>query len=170
MTHELGTPVPVRAPRGTTRTAPGWPQEAALRMLQNNLDPEVAEHPDSLVVYGGSGRAARDCLEAAMEMIISGSCRALVTAPVDKAALLAAGFPYPGHTDWLPARAGGRAVMMLLAGRLRVVPVTVHVPLKDVPRSLTSKLVLDTIKITGAELQARFRIKRPRLAVSGPRT
>ncbi|MEU8247628.1 urocanate hydratase [Nonomuraea sp. NPDC048916] len=50
----------VRAPRGTTITAKGWPQEAALRMLQNNLDPEVAEHPEHLVVYGGSGRAARD--------------------------------------------------------------------------------------------------------------
>jgi urocanate hydratase len=50
----------VRAPRGTTITAKGWPQEAALRMLQNNLDPEVAEHPEDLVVYGGSGRAARD--------------------------------------------------------------------------------------------------------------
>jgi urocanate hydratase len=51
---------PVSAPRGTTLTARGWPQEAALRMLQNNLDPEVAEHPDKLVVYGGTGRAARD--------------------------------------------------------------------------------------------------------------
>ncbi|MDT0303106.1 urocanate hydratase [Streptomonospora wellingtoniae] len=53
-------PRTVRAPRGTARTAKGWPQEAALRMLHNNLDPEVAEHPDRLVVYGGSGRAARD--------------------------------------------------------------------------------------------------------------
>ena len=53
-------PRPVRAPRGRDRTARGWPQEAALRMLQNNLDPEVAEHPDELVVYGGSGKAARD--------------------------------------------------------------------------------------------------------------
>ncbi|GAA0954088.1 urocanate hydratase [Nonomuraea longicatena] len=50
----------VRAPRGSQLTAKGWPQEAALRMLQNNLDPEVAEHPEQLVVYGGSGRAARD--------------------------------------------------------------------------------------------------------------
>src|SRR5262245_52296024 len=49
----------VRAPRGTRRSCRGWPQEAALRMLMNNLDPEVAEHPDRLVVYGGSGRAAR---------------------------------------------------------------------------------------------------------------
>jgi len=53
-------PDPIRAPRGTTRTAVGWPQEAALRMLMNNLDPEVAERPDDLVVYGGTGRAARD--------------------------------------------------------------------------------------------------------------
>lgn len=51
---------PVRAPRGTTRSARGWPQEAALRMLHNNLDPEVAELPEQLVVYGGTGRAARD--------------------------------------------------------------------------------------------------------------
>ncbi len=51
---------PVRAPRGTSRTARGWPQEAALRMLQNNLDPEVAERPQDLVVYGGTGKAARD--------------------------------------------------------------------------------------------------------------
>ncbi|MBM0239659.1 urocanate hydratase [Micromonospora sp. ATA32] len=51
---------PVRAARGTERTARGWPQEAALRMLMNNLDPEVAERPDDLVVYGGTGKAARD--------------------------------------------------------------------------------------------------------------
>jgi urocanate hydratase len=50
---------PVRAPRGTTLSCKGWPQEGALRMLMNNLDPEVAEHPDQLIVYGGSGRAAR---------------------------------------------------------------------------------------------------------------
>ena len=49
----------VSAPRGATITCKGWPQEAALRMLMNNLDPDVAERPDDLVVYGGSGRAAR---------------------------------------------------------------------------------------------------------------
>src|SRR3982751_2340569 len=51
---------PVRAPRGGTRTAKGWPQEAAKRMLMNNLDAEVAERPADLVVYGGTGKAARD--------------------------------------------------------------------------------------------------------------
>ncbi|MEU9519423.1 urocanate hydratase [Streptomyces sp. NPDC048224] len=56
----MSGPRTVRAPRGTTPSALGWQQEAALRMLQNNLDPEVAEHPDKLVVYGGTGKAARD--------------------------------------------------------------------------------------------------------------
>ena len=56
----LGTPVKnIAAPRGTDLNCKGWPQEAAYRMLQNNLDPEVAENPDQLVVYGGTGRAAR---------------------------------------------------------------------------------------------------------------
>ncbi|MFD8998107.1 urocanate hydratase [Streptomyces abikoensis] len=56
----MSGPRPVRAPRGTELSTRGWQQEAALRMLQNNLDPEVAEHPDKLVVYGGTGKAARD--------------------------------------------------------------------------------------------------------------
>lgn len=55
----MSGPRPVRAPRGNTLSCKGWTQEAALRMLMNNLDPEVAEHPDELVVYGGTGRAAR---------------------------------------------------------------------------------------------------------------
>ena len=50
----------IRAPRGTVLRCRGWHQEAALRMLHNNLDPEVAENPDELIVYGGTGRAARD--------------------------------------------------------------------------------------------------------------
>jgi len=58
-THHKAGPRPVRAPRGPERTCKGWAQEAALRMLMNNLDPEVAERPDDLVVYGGTGRAAR---------------------------------------------------------------------------------------------------------------
>ena len=59
MTTEAG-PRPVRAPRGPEMTCRGWAQEAALRMLMNNLDPDVAEDPDHLVVYGGTGKAARD--------------------------------------------------------------------------------------------------------------
>ena len=51
---------PIRAPRGTALSCKGWQQEAALRMLMNNLDPEVAEKPEDLIVYGGTGRAARN--------------------------------------------------------------------------------------------------------------
>ncbi|HEY7850648.1 MAG TPA: urocanate hydratase, partial [Ktedonobacterales bacterium] len=66
-------PRPVRAPRGTELSCKGWQQEAALRMLMNNLDPEVAERPDDLVVYGGSGRAARnwDCFDAIVRSLRS---------------------------------------------------------------------------------------------------
>ena len=59
MTTASPAPDVVRAPRGPELTCKGWPQEAVLRMLMNNLDPEVAEHPDELVVYGGTGKAAR---------------------------------------------------------------------------------------------------------------
>jgi urocanate hydratase len=78
---------PVRAPRGTELTAPGWPQEAALRMLQNNLDPEVAEHPDDLVVYGGTGRAARDW--ASYDALV----RTLTTLRGDETMLVQSGRP-----------------------------------------------------------------------------
>ena len=60
---------PVRAPRGTTLTARSWQTEAPLRMLQNNLDPEVAERPDDLVVYGGTGKAARDWRVASTRIV-----------------------------------------------------------------------------------------------------
>ena len=59
----------IRAPHGTELSCKGWPQEAALRMLMNNLDPEVAERPDDLIVYGGSGRAARSW--AAFDAIVA---------------------------------------------------------------------------------------------------
>src|SRR6201997_1816963 len=57
--HMVASHEPIHAPRGAQLTCKGWAQEAAMRMLMNNLDPEVAEHPDQLIVYGGSGRAAR---------------------------------------------------------------------------------------------------------------
>jgi len=89
---------PVSAARGTTLTARGWPQEAALRMLQNNLDPEVAEHPDKLVVYGGTGRAARDW--ASFDAMI----RTLTTLADDETMLVQSGRPvgvFRTH-EWAP--------------------------------------------------------------------
>lgn len=89
---------PVRADRGTTLSTLGWPQEAALRMLQNNLDPEVAERPDDLVVYGGTGRAARDW--ASFDAIV----RTLKTLKGDETMLVQSGRPvgvFQTH-EWAP--------------------------------------------------------------------
>ena len=78
---------PVRAARGTTLRAQGWPQEAALRMLENNLDPDVAERPDDLVVYGGTGRAARDW--RSFDALV----RTLTTLKADETMLVQSGRP-----------------------------------------------------------------------------
>src|SRR5437773_4584768 len=77
MSVPRGRPVePIRAPRGPAISCRGWPQEAALRMLMNNLDPDVAEKPDELIVYGGKGKAARsweafDAIVAALRALAS---------------------------------------------------------------------------------------------------
>ncbi len=89
---------PVRAARGTALSTLGWPQEAALRMLQNNLDPEVAERPDDLVVYGGTGRAARDW--RSFDAIV----RTLTTLKADETMLVQSGRPvgvFQTH-EWAP--------------------------------------------------------------------
>src|SRR5438270_13158882 len=89
-------PRTVRAPRGTTITCKGWQQEAALRMIMNNLDPDVAERPHDLVVYGGSGRAARSW--AAFDAIV----RSLRELEDDETLLVQSGKPvgiFRTHTD-----------------------------------------------------------------------
>src|SRR5216684_6818384 len=78
---------PIRAPRGNTRTAQGWIQEAALRMLLNNLDPDVAERPEELIVYGGRGKAARNF--EALDLII----KALKDLEEDETLLVQSGKP-----------------------------------------------------------------------------
>ena len=83
----------VRAPRGTEISCRGWVQEAALRMLMNNLDPDVAERPDDLVVYGGTGRAARSW-EA-----FDGIVRSLRTLGNDETLLVQSGKPV-GWLHW----------------------------------------------------------------------
>jgi urocanate hydratase len=89
---------PMRAARGTSLSTLGWPQEAALRMLQNNLDPEVAERPDDLVVYGGTGRAARDW--RSFDALV----RTLTTLKGDETMLVQSGRPvgvFQTH-EWAP--------------------------------------------------------------------
>ena len=97
----------------------------------------------------------------------------MVTNPIAKSVLYESGFQYPGHTEFLAELATrhfgtvSRPVMMLAGPKLRAVPVTIHIPLRQVPDQLSMDLIVETARITAADLRSRFAIKAPRLAVSG---
>lgn len=116
-----------------------------------------------------SAAATIASIEQAVELTRAGHTDAVVTNPIHKAALYEAGFAHTGHTDFLEALAGqgARAVMMLAVPGLRVVPVTVHLPLADVPGALTSKMITTTAHIVAHALKTDFAIPQPRLAVTG---
>ncbi|WP_243655860.1 4-hydroxythreonine-4-phosphate dehydrogenase PdxA [Roseateles saccharophilus] len=114
-----------------------------------------------------AGAAAALCIEAAVAEIQAGRAGALVTAPIHKEALHAAGSPYPGHTEMLQALAGGVPVRMMLANEeLRTVLVTIHCSLREAIDGVTRESVLETLLITGTALQ-RMGIAAPRIAVAG---
>jgi 4-hydroxythreonine-4-phosphate dehydrogenase len=105
----------------------------------------------------------------AVDTVQKGMASAVCTNPINKQILKeGADFPHPGHTEFL-ADLGGvqRSVMMLMAPELRVVPVTIHIPLADVPIALTADLLRDTILTTNAALIRDFGLKSPRIAVAG---
>lgn len=108
-------------------------------------------------------------IERAVALVRAGQASAVCTAPIHKKALKdGAGFAFPGHTEFLAHLAGvDRVVMMLASPMLRVVPVTIHIALAEVPQALTADLLEATIRITAAGLQRDFGITRPRLAVAG---
>jgi len=117
--------------------------------------------------------AVKRSIETAVALVQRGEARAVVTNPVSKAHLYEAGFAFPGHTEYLAALAGDGGetsllpVMMLVAGPFKVVPTTIHIPLKDVPRTLTQDLLRATLEITDRDLRRFFGYEQPRLAVSG---
>ncbi len=116
--------------------------------------------------------AVKRSIETAVGLVQEGEARAVVTNPVSKSHLYRAGFAFPGHTEYLAALASGEAtplrpVMMLVAGPFKVVPTTIHIPLKDVERTLTRELLAETIKITDRDLRRFFGYDRPRLAITG---
>jgi len=121
----------------------------------------------------GTAKGTIAAIEMAVSLSMSGKTSAVVTNPIAKSVLYDAGFGFPGHTEFLAdlaTRATGKRVMpvMLLAGpKLRAIPVTIHIPLKDVPQALTSDLIIETCRITDHDLRSRFGIFKPRLAVAG---
>lgn len=120
-----------------------------------------------------SAAAVVASLDQAMDHVQAGRAAGLVTAPLAKSVVYAAGFPFPGHTEYLAARCARpdgimpHPVMMIWSPRLAVVPATIHVPLKDVPRLVTQELLVRTGRILARDMRQRFGLERPRLVLAG---
>ena len=114
-----------------------------------------------------------EAIERAVAATLSGDAGAVVTAPIAKKPLYEAGFAHPGHTEFLGELASRhlghtvKPVMMLAGPELRAVPVTVHIPLRSVPVELDTATIVEIGTITARDLESRFGIARPRLAVAG---
>ncbi len=116
-----------------------------------------------------NGPATVDAITRAVALVRNGQASAVVTNPIQKETLYQAGFTHPGHTEYLAALSGPEVVpvMLLAAPELKVVPVTIHIPLADVPRQLTTDRIVTTARITAAALRRDFGIEAPRLALAG---
>lgn len=117
---------------------------------------------DGLAVAGSLSGLA---IERAVALARSGAVQGIVTAPIDKAALLAGGYDFPGHTEMLASLTGCRVAMMLASDALRVVLATTHVALRDVPRLVTEAAIVEAAEVTRRYLDAWFGIADPRIAL-----
>jgi len=159
----LALAVPVReiaAPSDATATFPG-----ALPVLPIHLPaPSPPGRPDP-----ANAPSVIASIERATMLALDGAACAVVTSPINKAALYEAGFAHPGHTEFLAALTGvsGQEVMMLACPALRVVPVTVHVSLRRALAMLDTPLIVAAARTTAAALRRDFGIVSPRLAVAG---
>jgi 4-hydroxythreonine-4-phosphate dehydrogenase len=122
---------------------------------------------------GTSAACARAAIERAVALVQAGEASAVVTNPIAKSVMAEAGFRFPGHTEFLaqlaaqPGAAPPLPVMLIWSEELAVVPVTIHVPLAEVPRLLTTDLIAETGRIVAREMTLRFGVAQPRLAVCG---
>ncbi len=151
---------PESAPDAFATHFPVYPVNGAADVLAGI--PDVA-HAQSTV----------QAIDTAVRLCLAGSVSAVVTNPIAKSVLYEAGFSFPGHTEYLAdlaEKALGkpfRPVMLLAGPKLKSVPVTIHIPLKDVPLALTAELIVSICRITHDDLISRFGIAAPRLAVAG---
>jgi 4-hydroxythreonine-4-phosphate dehydrogenase len=160
----LDVPIAVVEPHAATAAFAGALPVVA---LAERVTAEPA-HPDA-----SSGPAAIASIRRAVDDVMSGRAHALVTNPIAKAVLYRTGFAEPGHTEFLARLAeertgrAARAVMMLWSEELAVVPVTIHLPVREVPQALTTELIVETGRIVARDLRERFGIAYPRLALAG---
>lgn len=136
------------------------------------LDRPVVRMPTpGRIAPENSGDVAR-YIAKAVDLCLVGDCAGVVTCPIQKETLYGAGFGFPGHTEYLAdlARRAGHPsvpVMMLVGGGLRTVPVTIHIPLKDVPGCLTTALIVEQAQIVASGLRTHFGVPDPRIAIVG---
>lgn len=147
---------PAEAAGVFAKALPVLPLAVPVEAPPGRLDPANAE-------------AVLQAIRRAVALTLAGEAAAVVTNPIHKQVLMDAGFSHPGHTEFLAELAPGGAtpVMMLACPQLRVVPVTVHLPLAEVPRRLTTALIVESGEITAAALRRYFGIAQPRLALAG---
>jgi 4-hydroxythreonine-4-phosphate dehydrogenase len=168
--------------------------ESRARLLETTIAVRVVEPQDAISTFSdaipvlpisvgfevmagqphvGAAHATIKAIETAVSLCLDDKTSAVVTNPIAKSVLYEAGFGFPGHTEFLAdlsLRLAGKQVtpVMMIAGpKLRVVPVTIHIPVKDVPAALTGELIIETCNIVASELTRQFGIKSPRLAVAG---
>lgn len=149
---------------GAAQETPSVPADLLPVLAHPFPHPAVPGKPDPR-----NAQATVDVIARAVALVQAGEASALCTLPIHKKVLKdGAGFAFPGHTEFLAHLAGvDRVVMMLACPELRVVPVTIHIALADVPGTLTPRLLEETIRVTAAGLQRDFGIARPRIAVAG---
>ena len=160
--RRIGSDVPIRE---TDATGAAAVFADALPVLPISLgSPAEPGRPDK-----ANAAAVIQSIERAVALAQSGVVGGVVTNPINKAALYDAGFAYPGHTEVLAALTGvlGNEIMMLASPQLRVVPVTIHVSLRQALASLTTERILAVARTTHAALRRDFGLAQPRLAVAG---
>ena len=162
LAETLGLDVPIRPVR---RAAEALSCPEALPVLPVRLAaPAAPGRPDP-----ANAPAIVASIEQATALCLSGEACAMVTNPINKAALYQAGFHYPGHTEFLAVLTGavGQQIMMLASPQLRVVPVTVHASLRASIAMLTTKMIVDAARTTFLALRRDFGLPAPRLAMAG---
>jgi 4-hydroxythreonine-4-phosphate dehydrogenase len=163
LARDLGLEVSVTEIAAPSAAPAVYPQ--ALPVLPVRLAaPPRPGHPDS-----ANAPSVIASIERATRLAQAGEAGAVVTNPISKATLYGAGFGFPGHTEFLAALTGvpGQEVMMLASPLLRVVPVTVHVPLRRALETLSREVIAAAARTTHAALRDRFGLGRPRLAIAG---
>ncbi len=163
LADSLGLAVPIQVVASAEQATEVF--DAALPVLPVRLAaPPIPGQPNP-----ANAKAVVASIERATELALVGSAGAVVTNPINKAALYQAGFAYPGHTEFLAALTGatGQQIMMLASPMLRVVPVTVHASLRDSIAMLTTAMIVAAARTTAMALRRDFGLDAPRLAVAG---